>query len=74
MTMMPSRKDRLEKTCRRTLGLPGHTKTVAVGGSDGLVCGQTLIHDRVILIKQDIVEIDVWSSIGHPPTPRRLRL
>ena len=66
VAVVPSGEDVFEQTRCGALGVPSHTKAIAIGHPGRLVGGQALADDRVLLVKDQVFQVNLWTCVGNP--------
>ena len=66
VAVVPSGKDVFEQTWGGALGVPGHAKAIPIGHPGRLGGRQALADDRVLLVKDQVFQVNLWTRVGDP--------
>jgi hypothetical protein len=66
VAVVPSREDVFEQAWGGALGVPRHTKAIPIGHPGRLGGCQALLDDRMLLVKDQVFQVNLWTCIGNP--------
>ena len=66
VAVVPSGQDVFEQARGGALGVPGHAKAIPIGHPGRLGGRQALADDRVLLVKDQVFQVNLWTRVGNP--------
>jgi hypothetical protein len=66
VAVVPSGQDVFEQARMASAAIPSHAKAVPIGGPRRLSGRKTLLHQRILLLKEQVFQKNGGSSVGKP--------
>jgi hypothetical protein len=66
VTVVPGWQDVFEQAWCSTVVVPSHAETIAIGDPRRLGCGQALANDGMLLVKDQVFKVNLWTRVSNP--------